>query len=252
MTHVTVERHDNIATIVLRNPPLNILTCAAMTELTAALRESRTDDRVVVLRGAGKHFCAGADIAEHLPEKGPAMLETLGLLFSTLRDVPAPTVAVVRGACMGAGLELAAACDFIIAAEDARLGVPEITLGVVAPIASVDLPRKIGEARAAEMLFLGKPISGRQAAEWGLAVEVAMDADLDARADILAAKLAAHSGAALRSTKRCIRAAAARPIHADALCAALGVYKDEVLPSADGLEGLKAFMEKRQAVWRDR
>ena len=252
MSLVTVDRDDNIVTITLRNPPLNILTCSAMEDLAAALRESRPDDRVVVLRGAGKHFCAGADIAEHLPEKGPAMLETLWLLFGTLQDVPVPTVAVVRGTCMGAGLELAAACDFMIAAEDARLGVPEITLGVVAPVAAVDLPRKIGETRAAEMLFLGKPVSGRLAGEWGLATEVAMDADLDARAVIMAAKLAALSGAALRSTKRCIRAAAARPIRADALAAALCVYREEVLPSEDGLEGLKAFMEKRRAVWRDR
>ncbi|MEK7468635.1 MAG: enoyl-CoA hydratase/isomerase family protein [Planctomycetota bacterium] len=251
MSLVTVVRQDHIVTCSIGNPPLNILTCAVMNELCAALRETRPDDRVIVIRGAGKHFCAGADIAEHLPEKGPAMLETLGRLFTTLNDVPVPTVAVVRGACMGAGLELAAACDFIIAAEDAKLGVPEISLGVVAPVASVDLPRKIGETRAAELLFLGKPISGRQAGEWGLAVEVAVEADLDARADILAAKLAAHSGAALRSTKRCLRAAGARPVHADALSAALGIYKADVLPSADGLEGLKAFLEKRQAKWRD-
>jgi cyclohexa-1,5-dienecarbonyl-CoA hydratase len=249
---VSLDRHDHIVTVTLRNHPVNLLTCAVMNDLVTALRDSRPDDRAVVVRGAGKHFCAGADIAEHLPDKGPAMLETLDLLFRTLHDVPVPTVAVVRGACMGAGLELAAACDFLIAAEDARIGVPEITLGVVAPVAAVNLPRKIGEARATELLFLGKPITGRRAGEWGLACEVAAEADLDARADILAANLAALSGAALRSTKRCLRAAMERPAHAESLAAALRIYKEEVLPSADGLEGLKAFLEKRRPSWRDR
>lgn len=252
MSLVQVERAGGIVRLNVSNPPLNILTCAAMEELTGALGRIERGDRVVAIRGAGKHFSAGADIGEHLPEKGPALLEVLLALFNALHEAPVPTVAVVRGACMGAGLELAAACDLMVAAEEAKLGVPEITLGVMPPIAAVDLPRKIGAARAAELLYLGKTISGKTAGEWGLANETAPDAELDARAEALVGRLAGFSGAALRACKRALQSAAQRPIHCDALASAIRVYHDDVLPSEDGLEGLRAFLEKRKAVWKDR
>jgi cyclohexa-1,5-dienecarbonyl-CoA hydratase len=252
MSLVAVERAQGVVRIVLQNPPVNVLTCRLMEELTRVLGAFEPGDRLAVIRGAGKHFSAGADVAEHLPGSGPELLETLLALFRTLDASPVPTLAVARGACLGAGLELAAACDLLAVADEAKLGVPEITLGVMAPIGAVDLPAKVGPARAADLLFSGRTISGKQAAEWGLATESAPDAELDARAEALAARIAVHSGAALRACRRAVRAAAARPGRAEALAAAIGVYREDVFPSADGEEGLKAFLEKRKPAWKDR
>jgi len=251
MSLVTVERSAGVVTFQVANPPLNILSIRVMGELAAALKAVQPSDRVIVIRGTGKHFSAGADIGEHMPEKGPEMIALLGTLFHALFDVPIPTVAVVRGACMGAGLELAAACDVIFAADEAKMGVPEITLGVFPPIGAVDLPARVGPVRAADLLYTGRTISGKLAAEWGLALESAPDAELDAKADAWIAKAAAQSGCALRACKRGIRGAASRP-YKDALDNALGIYRNTILPSADGLEGLKSFIEKRKPVWQDR
>ncbi|NUN50807.1 MAG: enoyl-CoA hydratase/isomerase family protein, partial [Candidatus Brocadiae bacterium] len=166
MSVLTVTREGAVLTMTLTHPPLNILTCDAMQQLARACAGVAAGDRLVVVRGAGKHFSAGADIGEHMPEQAPRLLETLQACFEALHAVPIPTLAVVRGACMGAGLELAAACDLMLTAEEAKLGVPEISLGVFPPIAAVDLPARIGSARAADLVFTGRTIDGRTAAAW--------------------------------------------------------------------------------------
>ncbi len=251
MSLVTVERKNGAAHVTLANPPLNILTCAAMKELTEAFRSLKPADRVAVLRGAGKHLSAGADISEHFPDKGPGLLETLQGLLNSIAEAPVPVVAVARGACLGAGLELAAACDLVIAADEAKLGVPEITLGVFPPAAAVDLPRRVGATRAAELVYTGRTLSGKEAAAWGLANDSAPDSELDARVEALVAKLAGFSGAALGAAKTGLRAAASAPNRREAYAAACRVYLEKTLPSKDNAEGLKAFLEKRKPKWED-
>jgi cyclohexa-1,5-dienecarbonyl-CoA hydratase len=252
MSLVSIEKKGGVTHVVLANPPLNILTCAAMKELTEAFRTLHAADRVAVLRGVGKHFCAGADIGEHFPEKGPALLEQLQALLASLEDSPVPVIAAVRGACLGAGLELAAGCDLMVVAEEAKLGVPEISLGVFPPAAAVDLPARIGPVRAAEMLYTGRTLSGKEAAAWGLANEAVTDAQVDEHADALAAKIASHSGAALAACRLALRDSSAALTRRAAIASACRVYLQKTITSHDGTEGLKAFLEKRKAVWADK
>jgi len=149
---------------VIDRPKGNVLTA----EVIAALRGSLADlphagVRLVTLEGAGDHFSFGASVEEHLPEAIGRVLPELHALIRDLLAVPAPTGAIVRGRCLGGGFELALACDFLFAADNAWLGVPEITLGVFPPAAAALLPLKVGAARAAEAVVTGQV---RQAADW--------------------------------------------------------------------------------------
>lgn len=252
MNLVTVEKKGGATHIVLANPPLNILTCVAMRELAETLRTLRATDRVAILRGGGKHFCAGADIGEHFPEKGPALLEQLQSLLAALEDSPVPVIAAVRGACLGAGLELAAGCDLMVVAEESKLGVPEISLGVFPPAAVVDLPAKVGPVRAAEMLYTGRTLTGKEAVAWGLANEAVPDAQVNEHAAALAAKISAHSGAAIAACRLALHESSASLTRRAGIAAACRVYNHRTIPSHDGTEGLKAFLEKRKVVWADK
>ena len=250
MSLVVEDRTAGRVTLSLENPPLNIVTLQAMRELDGAVRAIPARTRVVMLRGAGKHFSAGADVGEHLPDHVRDMLESLERLYLSLVRAPVPTIAVVRGACLGAGLELALACDMMIVADDAKLGVPEVTLGVMPPIAAVDLPARVGRARAAELIYTGRTIRGREAAAIGLALECAPDAELDARADALAERIAANSSVALRACKQALDHPLQRARY-DAMRDACDVYAKSIVPSHDGNEGLRAFLEKRAPEWKD-
>jgi cyclohexa-1,5-dienecarbonyl-CoA hydratase len=249
--HVTTA--DGIARIVLDSPPLNILTQGLLAELRAALAPLAADPalRVLVLGAAGKHFSAGADVAEHLPPAFETMIPEFVATVEALRAFPAPVVAAVRGRCLGGGFELAQAADLIVAGEGASFGQPEIVLGVIAPIACALLPGLLGPARAAELLYTGDSLTAAQALAAGLVVRVVPDGQVDEEAQALAGRIARHSAAALRIAKRAVRAGSAGPV-SDALRATGRLYVEDLMRTADAREGLTAFLAKRPAVWAHR
>ncbi len=249
--HSSIE--DGIATLTLDHPPLNILTRAVLAELRLALDTLAKDASVRVLRlcAAGKHFSAGADVGEHLPPQYAELIPEFVDTITWLAAFPLPVVAAVRGRCLGGGFELAMAADVIIAGEGATFGQPEIMLGVTAPAACVLLPRIATPGFAAEILFTGEAVSATRARGAGVVEHVVGDAAVDDEALALARRIARHSGAALRMPKRTMLEAAGGP-RAAALRTAGVTYVDEVMKTEDALEGLKAFVEKRPAVWRNR
>ncbi len=151
---------DGVATITLDRPSLNILTIAMIRELGAALDASaeRGQLKAAVLRAEGRAFCAGVDVADHVPERVDEMIRGFGRLFMQLRAFPAPTIAVVQGAALGGGTELAVGCDLVLAGTSARFGQPEITLGVFPPIAAALFPGLIGYQQAARLVLTGETI----------------------------------------------------------------------------------------------
>lgn len=241
---------DGVARVVLDNPPLNILTRAVLGELRYELtRLAREPDlRVLVLAALGKHFSAGADVAEHVPPLFRDLIPEFVDTVSAIADFPVPSIASVQGRCLGGGFELAAAADLIVAAESALFGQPEIKLGVFPPAACVVLPRRCGRGLAAELLYTGEPIAAAQAREAGLVREVVPDAQLNAAVAALAQRIARHSAAALRLTKQCVREACAG--ERQALHRAGQVYVDELMATDDAVVGLTAFLEKRAPAWR--
>ena len=245
-----VRRSDGVAWVTLDNPPLNVLTAAVLGELADALGSLQADRelRLIVLEGAGRVFSAGADVGEHLGDLFATLMDRFGRVAHALLESEVPTLAVVQGAALGGGCELAVLCDLVIAAEDARLGVPEITLGVVPPVAAALFPRVVGPQRAAGLILTGTPVSGAEAAAWGLVWKSVPADRLRAEAEAIAATFAARSAAALRLARRAL-IAGRLPSLVAAVDAADELSKEAVPAMADAQEGLRAFLEKRPPRW---
>jgi cyclohexa-1,5-dienecarbonyl-CoA hydratase len=241
---------DGIGRLVLNHPPLNILTRDVLATVRAKLDELRTDPSlcVLVMQAEGKHFSAGADIAEHLPPDVSDMIPEFIATVEAIADFPQPVIAAVRGRCLGGGFELVQAADMVVAGEGAVFGQPEIVLGVFPPAACALLPALCAPSQAAELVFTGEPITAGDARGAGLVNRVVPDDRVDEAALELAGQIARHSAAALRATKRALRAgnAAARTA---ALNEAGRVYLDDLMQTADAVEGLRAFLEKRTPTW---
>lgn len=242
---------DGVATITLDRPPLNVLTIAMNRELENALEGVSQDRRLkaVVLRAEGKAFCAGVDVADHVPERVDEMIRGFGRLFTHLRALPIPTIAAVHGAALGGGTELALGCDLVLAGSSARFGQPEIKLGVFPPIAAAYFPQLTGYQQAARLIFTGETISADEALRLRLVTEVVPDAELPARLDSLLGQLRGLSAAALRLAKRALLAGADRGV--DALESIERLYLTNLMATADAREGIQSFMEKRQPAWHD-
>ncbi|HEX3106909.1 MAG TPA: enoyl-CoA hydratase/isomerase family protein, partial [Terriglobales bacterium] len=151
-----------VGRVMLRNPPLNIIDIPMMDELSAALAEveSRSEISVVVIRGEGKCFSAGVDVAAHTPDKVAAMLEKFHRVIRSLIATRKVTIASVHGNCLGGGAELAMVCDLVYSAEDATWGFPEIQLGCFPPIAATALSALVGQKRASDLILTGRMITG--------------------------------------------------------------------------------------------
>ena len=247
---VRLEVASGVATITLDRPPLNILTTQMIGDLGAALDTSAACGplNAVVLRATGKAFCAGVDVADHTHERVDAMIRGFGRLFTQLRAFPAPTVAVVQGAALGGGMELALGCDLVLAGASARFGQPEIALGVFPPIAAALLPTLLGSQRAARLILMGETITAEEAARLGLATFVVADDELPARLDQILSRFHTLSAVALGLAKRALLTGADLGV-TRALEPIEGLYLTELMATADADEGLRAFMEKRPPVW---
>jgi cyclohexa-1,5-dienecarbonyl-CoA hydratase len=244
---------DGVVTITLDRPPLNILTRAMIGELELAVAAAAEGPRrtALVLRAEGKAFCAGVDVADHTSERVGEMIPRFGRLFTRLRTFPAPTIAVVHGAALGGGMELALGCDLVLAAESARFGQPEIKLGVFPPIAAALFPHLIGYQQAARLILTGEPITAEEAQRLGLVTFVVPDSELPARLDQLVGQLRALSAAALSLAKAALLLGADRGV-ARALAPIEDLYLTDLMACVDADEGLRAFMEKRAPVWQHR
>lgn len=239
-----------VARLVLENPPLNIMDLTMMTELTQSLAEveAGNDISVVLLSGAGKAFSAGVDVAAHTPDKVHEMLRKFHAVIRGLVATKKITIAAVHGHCLGGGAELAMVCDMVFTTDSAQWGFPEIKLGCYPPVACTALAALVGQKRAAEMILSGRTISGREAAEIGLANRSAAEADLSATVGECVAALSGLSPRALELAKEACYAWDA--MHFDkGLARAEKIYFEDLMKTADAHEGIRAFMEKRQPQW---
>lgn len=246
-----------ITTIRLNNPPLNLVS----KELTGALDEAlvtvAVDDevRAVVLASVGERaFSAGSDVKEFASlhgRVGEGKLIQENATYNRLAAIGIPTVAAIEGDALGGGLELALCCDLRVASESARLGLPEVGLGVMPGSGGTQrLPRLIGLARAKEMILLGEIIDAAAAHHIGLVTRIAPDGEAEGVATQLAETLSSRGPIAVREAKAALDVALHVPLE-QGLAAELAA-SERVFSSDDMLEGAQAFLEKRAPKFEDR
>ena len=242
------------AAFTLYHPKGNILTLEMIIALRAALDSIAENPhlKLITIEGAGEDFSFGASIPEHTPAEIGRVLPEMHALIYDLLDAPAPTLAAVRGRCLGGGFELALACDMIIAEEGAAFALPEILLGVFPPAAAALLPYRMGGAQATYSILTGRPIDAGLLQARGLIPVLAAKGSLHATIDAwFEQALAPKSAAALRHA-----AAAARiglVAHVRELLPQLErLYLEDLMRTHDAVEGIDAFLAKRTPKWTDR
>jgi len=238
------------AWITLNRPPLNVLDIPMMESLDTTLERAAPKSDFVVFQGAGaKAFCAGADVADHAPERIEKMLCAFHVVFRRLAVADCLTVAAVHGYCLGGGMELATFCDFVLATESAQFGQPEIKLGCFPPVAMLTLPRRIGLQAAAHLILTGKQISATEAHRLGLVTRVVPDQELHAAVESLLGELRTLSPTVLHLTRKTLAW-----LHSADFLKQLEeverVYLSELMQTRDAQEGIRAFLEKREPIWK--
>ena len=249
---VRYDARDDVAYLTLDAPPVNILTGAIMDELAAAVGRAGDDRslKAIALTANGRAFSAGADVGEHRPERAGEMIAAFSRLFHALGASELPIVMAVDGAALGAGFELAAMADVLLASERATFGQPEIRLGFFAPVGVSWLPARIGMARALEVTCTGRTFSAAEMLAMGLVSRVVAADDLRAAMDSVLSDLRRASPAIMRMNVRLIRQLAGRPFEASRR-EAERVFLDELMATEDVREGIASFYEKRRPAWKN-
>jgi cyclohexa-1,5-dienecarbonyl-CoA hydratase len=242
----------DVAYLQLNNPPVNIMSAALMDEMTGML-ETVAGDRslkAVAVTAEGKAFCAGADVGEHRPDQAAGMIESFGRLFRKLDALEIPVVMAVGGAAMGAGFELVLMADVLLASEKAKFGQPEIRLGFFAPVGVVVLPDLVGRARAMEITCSGRVYTAAAMAEMGLVSRVLPAGELNDALESTLDDFRAASPLVLRLNTRTLKADRSASF-AQRLGQAEKVFLEELMTTAEPVEGIEAFYGKRAPEWRN-
>jgi cyclohexa-1,5-dienecarbonyl-CoA hydratase len=253
-TPVRGEHHAGgaVLRLLLDAPPGNILDTVMIGALRAALAAAVPAPglKAIVIEGAGAHFSYGASIEEHRPRAIAGLLQAFHGLLGDLAAAERVLLAVVRGQCLGGGMELACFCQRVFASPEARLAQPEIRLAVIPPAASLILPRRAGQAAADEACLTGRAFTAAEAREMRFIDAVAQDPWQAAR-EWLDEQILPRSAAALRHAVRAARLEWNRAV-LEGLRETGRLYLDGLMRTADAVEGIEAFLAKRAPVWQDR
>ncbi len=243
---------ESVATLTLNRPPLNVLNIEMMERVNEALLEikSHPEIKVLVIRGKGKAFCAGVDVADHTRDKVSRMIQVFHRIFETIRLLDVVAVAAVDGHALGGGFELAIGCNLVVATESARFAVPEIKLGVFPPLACVVLPRAAPRRKAMEWILTGEQVSARELESYGLVNRVFPKDEFEQGLDELVGQLTSKSGPVLMLAKRA-QMESYYAAYEEALFKAENLYLRELMALEDAHEGIQSFLEKREPKWRD-
>lgn len=257
MSTISLEVKDHIATLTIQSPPANALSTTLLKDLENQLNEVENDASVkaVILKGDGRFFSAGADIKEFTSLQNASDYEGLARngqeLFERIEKFSVPVIAAIHGAALGGGLELAMSCHIRIVAETAKLGLPELNLGIIPGFAGTQrLPQLVGNAKAYELILTGEPVSGTEAANIGLANMAVEDEALFETAEQLAKKIAAKSKPTIEKVMELVPYAKFASFSAGVVAEAQAF--GEVFGTEDAKEGVQAFIEKRQPNFKDK
>lgn len=256
MSTIALEVKDHIASLTIQSPPANALSTTLLKDLDEALTEIENDTTVkaVILKGEGRFFSAGADIKEFTSLQAASDYEALARngqeIFERVEKFHIPIIAAIHGAALGGGLELAMACHIRIVADSAKLGLPELNLGIIPGFAGTQrLPQLVGNAKAYEMILTGEPITGSEAASLGLANHAVAEDELVSTAQKLAEKIVAKSKPTIEKVMELVPYAKYASFSAGVVAEAAAFR--EVFSTEDAKEGVQAFIEKRSPNFKD-
>ena len=257
MSAIRYEVRDQVAEILLDNPPVNALDRALMDDLLACLRRAGRDNEVgavIIASAVPGRFCAGLALGTYLessPAEASAMVERL---YAQLCDIQfnlgKPSIAAISGAARGGGMSLAISCDMIVAADNATFGYPELEIGLLPAIHYTHLPRIVGRYRAFDLLFTGRTFGAHEAQQIGLVSRAVPEANVLEEARSLARQFAAKSPQLMRMGRHAFMQAIDSG-YRSGVAGAVNLI-GAVMATDDSREGLSAFVEKRKPVWKKR
>jgi len=252
--NIIFETQEDKAFLTINRPPLNVLNIATMEEMNDALSSlvDNKEVKVLVISGSGeKAFSAGVDVADHTEDKVEKMLQVFHDIFRNLAKLDQVTVAALKGLTLGGGCEVAVFCDLIIAADNLKIGQPEIKLSVLPPIALLIFPRLVGLKKASELLLTGKTIEAAEAEQIGLINKTVPLASFDSELESFIQPFTELSLVGLKYSKKGMNLGL-ETTFLEGLERIEKIYLEELMASEDANEGLKAFMEKRKPLWKNR
>ncbi len=250
-SRIAMTSQPPVARVTLAHPPVNVIDIPMMEELATVVAEieARPDISVFILAGSAKCFSAGVDVAAHVPDKVGEMLRKFHTLILAIVNSSKISIAAVDGHCLGGGAELAMVCDLVYTSESAVWGFPEIKLGCYPPVAVTALAALAGQKQASDLILTGRTICGREAASIGLANRAVNGDQIEAVVQEAVQRVMKLSPSSLAVTKKAIYAWDS--IHFDkGLARAEKLYLDELMKTEDAQEGISAFLQRREPVWK--
>ena len=252
-TYIKTEQEGGIARIIFNRPKHNMLSIPMMKEINSELEALLADRNLkcLVFTAEGPSWCAGVDVADHKPEVVDDMIATFNRLFELIDKLEVPTIAAVHGACLGGGMEVAIACDMIIASKSALFGQPEIKLGFFPPYAAIRLPKLVGPAKALEICVTGKRYTADEARSMGFLSQVADDDKFGGELDKLVGEIKTSSPLIIRLNKRAVRQNLDKDFAA-ALANVGDLFLHTLMKTEDTQEGMNSYFERRKPEWKNR
>lgn len=250
---IQLEKEKGVARITFNRPKHNVLDIEMMNALNGELEALLADDELkcLVFLGEGPSWCAGVEVSDHKPEMVHDMVATFNRIFELLEQFDIPTIAAVHGTCLGGGMEVAIACDIIIASEKAVLGQPEIKLGFFPPYAATRLPVLVGPAKAIEICTTGRRYTAAEAQSMGFVSHVVPADAFSEKVDAMIKEIAYSSPLIIRLNKQAVRKHLGMNF-ADAISGVSDFFLNTLMKTEDTLEGICSFEEKRRAVWKNK
>ena len=242
-----------VAKIVLNHPPYNVLTVPLMVELAEAVESlnGRGDIKCILLESSQKAFSAGISLEDSKSDRVFQTLDAFNRIVGAIRDISKPLVVVVNGAAIGAGSELVAFGDIVIATHNAKFAQPEVKMGVFPPFAAIMLPALIGPKKTYELILTGQALSAEEGLALGFVNKVVAEKDLANTVNEIIAKIGEFSAPVLEMTKAVISSSLGLPL-AEAMKKSQDIYLNQLMALEDVQEGLRAVLEKRKPVWKNK
>ncbi|HEY7679233.1 MAG TPA: enoyl-CoA hydratase/isomerase family protein [Terriglobia bacterium] len=253
--YIYVQITDTVARLTLNRPPYNVLTKDMMEEIAKAIEglHEQRGIRALVIQASREctAFSAGVAVEDSRPDRAFQTLEAFQRVFNSMLEISKPVVTVVNGPAIGGGCELAALGDMIVATPKGRFAQPEIRLGVYPPLAAVILPYAIGHKRSLEMILTGEPLSAAEAARLGLVSRLVPEDKLEEEVEKVLSRITAQSAPVLEMAKKVLYDTIGLPL-GDALRKSADIYLNQLMDLSDAQEGLRAAVEQRKPVWKDK